>query len=158
MLDKALVQDVLFQLSNSELTGAVTSGKRSDGIRMSDQWITTTTPPVPTKDTAIERKLREAILKAGRLPDPQPQREFYADALLVTIADFVYEKEKIAIYCDGFAYHGSKEKLASDAQKRNLLQADGWAVLTFWGQTILKYPERCEEQIWRVYSARRVAG
>ncbi|MEI6972490.1 MAG: DUF559 domain-containing protein [bacterium] len=105
----------------------------------------------------IEQRLREAIRKAGRLPEPQPQREFYAEALLITIAGFVYEKEKIAIYCDGFTYHGSKEKLASDAQKRNLLQADGWAVLTFWGQTDLKYPERCEEQVWRVFQARRTA-
>ena len=71
--------------------------------------------------------------------------------MLLTVADFAYEEEKIAIYCDGFAFHGSKEKLASDADKRNKLQAKGWSVLTFWGHTILKYPERCEEQIWNLF-------
>jgi len=32
------------------------------------------------------------------------------------------------------------------------------AVLTFWGKTILKYPDRCEEQIWRVWKARQQTG
>ena len=77
------------------------------------------------------------------------------DGTLITVADFAYEDAKIAIYCDGFAYHADKDKLASDAQKRNYVQSQGWAVLTFWGKTILKYPGRCEDQIWRVYAARR---
>src|SRR5262249_22386184 len=109
----------------------------------------------PTKDTAIERKLAEAIAAGGRLPVPAKQREFRSGDVLITVADFAYEDEKIAIYCDGFAFHGSAEKLAADAQKRNHLQSQGWLVLTFWGQTILRNPERCEEQIWRALMHRR---
>jgi very-short-patch-repair endonuclease len=59
--------------------------------------------------------------------------------------------EKIAIYCDGFAFHGKAETLAADAQKRNYLQRQGWIVLTFWGKTILRHAEMCEEQIWRAF-------
>ncbi|HPF99350.1 MAG TPA: helicase-related protein [Kiritimatiellia bacterium] len=153
-LDKNAIGDVLFQLSNAEMIGAIHSATRSDGIRQSTRWVDANTKP-PTQDTVIERRLLGAIQQRGRLPDPVAQREFHSQSGLLTIADFAYEDEKIAIYCDGFAYHGSKEALATDAEKRNTLQAQGWAVLTFWGKTILKYPERCEEQIWRAFEARR---
>ncbi len=130
---------------------------RNDGLRMSDEWIATKSE-IQTSGTVIEQKLLETILAKGRLPEPMAQKEFRADiGALITVADFAYEDEKIAIYCDGFAYHGNKETLSTDAQKRNELQAQGWAVLTFWGKTILKYPERCEEQIWRVYQERKSA-
>jgi very-short-patch-repair endonuclease len=108
----------------------------------------------PTSGTVIEKALFQAIRESGRLPEPVPQKKFEKDGVTITIADFAYEEEKIAIYCDGFAYHAGKDKLASDAMKRNELQAQGWAVLTFWGKTILKYPGRCEEQIWRLYKER----
>ena len=154
LLDKNIVRDILFQFSCSEMIGRPVAAARSDGLKSSSRWIETTRG-TPTKDTAIEKKLREIIRSKGRLPEPIAQREFKQDGALLTIADFAYEDEKIAIYCDGFAYHGSKEALAADAQKRNAIQAEGWAVLTFWGKTILKYPERCEEQIWKVYQVRR---
>ena len=105
--------------------------------------------------SVIEDKLYQAIKLHGRIPLPTKQREFRSGDRLVTIADFAYEDEKIAIYCDGFAFHSDKDTLALDAQKRNELQAQGWAVLTFWGKTILKFPDRCEEQIWRTYSQRK---
>lgn len=154
LLNKDAVRDVLFQLSCSEMLGRPFVAKRTDGSKLSDEWIGENAP-VPTKDTVIERRLRQAIEERGRLPVPVMQREFKNDeGVLITVADFAYEEEKIAIYCDGYAYHGNKDKLATDAQKRNTLQADGWVVLTFWGKTILKYPERCEEQIWRAYRKR----
>ncbi len=118
------------------------------------RWISANAP-TPTRDTPIELKLLEAIQRKGRLPEPTKQKEVRKGDILLTIPDFAYATEKVAIFCDGFAYHGSKDVLASDSQKRNELQADGWAVLTFWGKTILKYPDRCEEQIWRTWKARQ---
>jgi very-short-patch-repair endonuclease len=153
-LDKTLIHDALFQFACGELVSAVSPGSRSDGLKLSGQWIAEERA-VPTEGTVIEKRLFDAIRAKGRLPDPTPQREFRSDGTLVTVADFAYEDVKIAVYCDGFAYHAEKDKLASDAQKRNFVQSQGWAVLTFWGKTILKNPERCEEQIWRVYAARR---
>jgi len=151
-LDKNLARDVLFQLASSELLSDPFQAQRGGGIKMTDQWLDQRAEE-PTSGTVIEQRLLEAIRGGGRLPEPLAQREFRAaSGALLTIADFAYEDQKIAIYCDGFASH--KDKVASDAQKRNELQAQGWAVLTFWGKTILKYPERCEEQVWRLYQAR----
>jgi len=47
--------------------------------------------------------------------------------------------------------HCNPEVLEADAKKRNFLQAQGWVVLTFWGRTILRAPDRCAQQIADVY-------
>jgi very-short-patch-repair endonuclease len=156
LLDKDLVRDALFQFSCGEQLGPASAGQRRQGIKQASQWICANAP-TPTKDTPIELKLLEAIQRKGRLPEPTKQKEIKKGDILLTIPDFAYEAEKIAIFCDGFAYHGSKDMLASDSQKRNELQADGWAVLTFWGKTILEHPNRCEQQIWLVWTARHSA-
>ena len=136
------------------MIGEPIASRRYEGMKMSEHWIGEKGSE-PTSGTAIEKALVEAIREGGRLPEPVPQKTFEKDGVTITIADFAYGEEKIVIYCDGFAYHAGKDKLASDAMKRNELQAQGWAVLTFWGKTILKYPKRCEEQIWRLFSERR---
>jgi hypothetical protein len=56
------------------------------------------------------------------LQEPICQFEFRNESgELITVADLAYEDRKIAIYCDGFAYHGNAEKLAGDSMKRNHL-------------------------------------
>jgi very-short-patch-repair endonuclease len=92
------------------------------------------------------------------LPEPAAQHEIRSDTgELLTIPDFAYPDRQIAIYCDGFAYHGNSDTLFSDARKRNTLQTKGWAVLTFWGRQILRDPQACEAQIWQCYQFRRSA-
>jgi len=154
-LDKNIIRDALFQFASGEMIGEPIASRRYEGMKLSERWIGEKGSE-PTSGTVIEKALFEAIRESGRLPEPAPQKKFEKDGVTITIADFAYEEEKIAIYCDGFAYHAGKDKLASDAMKRNELQAQGWAVLTFWGKTILKYPKRCEEQIWRLYKERKI--
>ncbi|MBI4663076.1 MAG: DUF559 domain-containing protein [Verrucomicrobia bacterium] len=159
ILDKNLVRDFVFHLACSVSTGSAREEAVGTAAKVVAQQIElfgkeqagmTTGPQSP-----IERNLIEAIRAHGRLPDPICQREFRNEAgQLITVADFAYEDRKIAIYCDGFAYHGNAEKLAGDAMKRNHLQSLGWTVLTFWGITILRYPERCVAQIVRVLNQR----
>ena len=69
--------------------------------------------------------------------------------------DFAYPDLHIAIYCDGFAYHGNVETLSADARKRNRLQAMGWLVLTFWGRQILQDPARCADEMFVAHKHRR---
>lgn len=105
----------------------------------------------PTKDTVIELRLEAAINVRGRLPKPEKQKKFFKDGKLLTIADFAYSEKKIAIFCDGWRYHGNKDAVSSDAMKRNELTAHGWKVLTFWGKDIYRAPAACEAQIWELY-------
>jgi hypothetical protein len=61
---------------------------------------------------------------------------------------------KLAVYCDGFAFHGNPDTLELDARKRNFLQSHGWVVLTYWGRTILKDPAACAKQVADAYRQR----
>jgi hypothetical protein len=157
LLDKNLVRDALFQLAQSPPSPAPRTVSVGDGLRGTRSWLDAqrvTRAEVPTENTVIEARLLEAIQTRGRLPTPGHQRDFFENGRLVTRPHFAFEAEKIAIFCDGFAYHGDAETLTADASKRNWLQAQDWMVLTFWGRTILQRPERCEEQIWAAFCAR----
>ncbi len=158
LLNKELVRSILFQLNESQPTAAPHSGRAGDGRNASVRWLelNVTQQASPIADTAIERALLEAIQQAGRLSEPVPQYEVRDEGGgLITIPDFAYPDRRIAIYCDGFAYHGNRETLESDARKRNALQAMGWAVLNFWGRQILRNPHACEAQIWQCYQLRK---
>ncbi|HZP92169.1 MAG TPA: DEAD/DEAH box helicase [Burkholderiales bacterium] len=159
LLDKELVRDMLFQLSQAQPIDGPKKGRSGDGRRLAGEWVdrkAAASQPALTSGTVIETRLCEAILAAKRLPEPVAQHEVKSDSgSVLTIPDFAYPDKKIAIYCDGFAYHGNPDALGKDARKRNELQGKGWAVLTFWGQQILRDPAVCEAQIWRCYQHRR---
>jgi G:T-mismatch repair DNA endonuclease (very short patch repair protein) len=159
LLDKELVRNVLFYLQGAEQLATPRQGTVGDGGRAAAEWIETLIAPVsapPTADTPIEQRLRAAIAEAGRLPAPQEQFQILDNAgTLLTVPDFAYPERKIAIYCDGFAYHGNVDTLSQDARKRNALQAKGWSVLVFWGRQILRNPAGCEAQIWQCFQFRR---
>lgn len=98
----------------------------------------------------IESRLLEALQKIPDLPVPVVQYEIRDGDRLVTVPDFAYPDEHIAIFCDGFAFHGNAETLELDARKRNWLQSkDGgeWIVLTYWGRTIMRDAKPCAREI-----------
>lgn len=158
LLRKELVRDALFHLGEAQPTSTPRMGRPGEGRDLSVAWLEELkidTKAVPNAGTPIEKKLLEAIRAAGRLPEPLAQYSIFGDSgELLTIPDFAFLDRRIAVYCDGFAYHGDKETLESDARKRNALQAKGWAVLTFWGRQILRDAAACERQIWQCYQFR----
>jgi very-short-patch-repair endonuclease len=159
-LDKELVRGVLFCFQQAQPLEAPRSGHAGDGERIAQMWIEGLAKPqiAQTSDTPIERKLQAAIVERGRLPRPQAQFEVRDDAgHLLTVPDFAYPERRIAIYCDGFAYHANVDALSHDARKRNALQAKGWSVLVFWGRQIQRDPAACEDQIWQCFQFRRAA-
>lgn len=160
LLDKELIRSVLFQLGESRPTAEPRQGRRGEGQQLTERWLDQELPPAAaaaTRDTPIELRLLEAIREGGRLPEPVSQHEFRGeDGALLTVADFAFPEQRIAIYCDGFAYHGNVDALSRDALKRNELQGRGWSVLTFWGKQILRNPASCENQVWRCFESRRV--
>jgi DNA mismatch endonuclease (patch repair protein) len=80
--------------------------------------------------------------------------------------DFCFKGKKIAIFCDSEFWHGKKllegEQFKTNKEfweakiKRNIerdievtqkLKSDGWIVLRFWGDAILKDIENCIDKI-----------
>lgn len=113
-------------------------------------------PGVPREgpQSHIEAVLLDALRAVPGLPPPVPQYAVKDGDRIVTVPDFAYPDQRIAIFCDGFAYHGNPETLELDAQKRNWLQRNGWLVLTYWGRSILKKPNACAQEVADVYRQR----
>jgi len=149
LLNKELVREFLFHVSLGGPIGPLVPARTGTSRRDTDHRITALDPVLAPTECGPESPIEHALLNALRaagLPEPVVQRAFNDDnGQLITVADFAYEEQRLAIYCDGFAYHGHQDKLIGDARKRNLLQASGWHVLTFWGRTILQHPDQCAD-------------
>lgn len=102
----------------------------------------------------IEAHLLAALQGVPGLPLPVAQYEIRDGDRIITVPDFAYPDARIAVFCDGFAFHGNRDTLELDARKRNWLQSAGWVVLTYWGRTIQKAPQLCAKEIADVYRQR----
>jgi hypothetical protein len=153
-LDKELVRSLLFALTSLASPTSVASGNAGDGMRHEVTPVANGAAP----QSAIEEALLAAIRVDGRIPDPTAQHDVSENGSLLTVPDFAYPERKVAIFCDGFAFHGNSATLSEDARKRNRLQAMGWLVLTFWGRQILQDPVRCVDQIAQALAHRAAFG
>lgn len=91
-------------------------------------------------ESPIEEQLFEALWVRGHQPTTQEQVGRYR-------IDIAFKKEKIAIECDGKAYHSTKQQLANDRRKDRYLRNEGWRVLRFSGSQIYNDPDLCCRQI-----------
>jgi very-short-patch-repair endonuclease len=147
-LDKELVRAFLFALGGVADSPVPSPGVAGQGMSSSSAWAAANAQSERVPGSPIEQALSAAITADGGLPAPVLQLEIQGDdGSLLTIPDFAYPERRIAIFCDGFAFHGNVQTLSEDARKRNRLQAMGWLVLTFWGRQILRDPIRCVEEI-----------
>jgi hypothetical protein len=112
----------------------------------------------PGPQSPIEATLLEALRSVAGLPIPTMQYEVRDGDRVVTVPDFAYPEARIAVFCDGFAFHGNQDTLELDAKKRNWLQRNGWLVLTYWGRSIQRAAERCACEIADVYRQRMSEG
>jgi len=108
------------------------------------------------KNTGIELALGKALWAKGL-------RYRKNDATVFGKPDFCFKGLKIAVFCDSEFWHGKdwdtkKLKLKSNREfwnakiERNIqrdkdvtekLEADGWTVIRFWGEEIIKDVESC---------------
>jgi len=110
------------------------------------------------KDTKIEKKMN------GILSELNYKFEMYPK--MFGSPDFVLERRRIAIFCDGDFWHGfryeEKKKPAKkfwrdkiqnnrsrDKKVSRKLRSDGWSVLRFWEHDIEKNPELCIRKLKR---------
>jgi len=66
------------------------------------------------------------------------------------ILDFAFPGEKIAIECDGEAWHSSPEARKKDGFKNFILGKEGWKVLRFSGSEIEEDTAKCVNKILKI--------
>lgn len=117
LLDRALVKPILMRLKNAHLQVSATDIPRSELAEKLKKGA----------DSDLERKWIDILLERKKnLPD-KPQF-FIPDCN--TKVDFVYSKNKVAIYVDGPA-HDEQTQREKDRLQTELLESKGWTVLRF---------------------------
>lgn len=165
VLDKHLVRDTLGAIESMDnvepVVEAAGSGpdrlredlrRRREELQASGKLPGTGGPQSP-----IESRLLEALRRIPDLPPPVAQLPLPDAERPRTIPDFAFPDAKIVIFCDGFAFHGNRETLELDADKRNWLQSKeggGWMVLTYWGRTINRDADGCAQEIAKAVRSR----
>ncbi len=157
--NKNLVRDLLLTISKTESVEPVTATGGAGEIALRDaldarrrELVSTGRPPGHQgPQSPIEAHLLEALLAVPELPTPAAQFEVRDGDRLVTVPDFAFPDVRVAIFCDGYAFHGNPDTLELDARKRNWLQQQGWIVLTYWGRTILRDASACASEIASLY-------
>lgn len=148
--DKSLINGLLLSMAKME---GVTPVESKTG--QASQKLREVLAAAPRPGSPIEERLLSALKGLPGMPEPTLQHEFRDDKdEVVTVADFTYPDAKIAVYCDGFQFHGNVQTAEKDAKKRNWLQEKKWAVLTYWGRTIHRDPQACAEEVRRLYQSR----
>jgi G:T-mismatch repair DNA endonuclease (very short patch repair protein) len=156
LLNKELVRDWLFDLSLADPVQGQTAVP-GHGQQVLLRQLAERAAEVRDGHYAkgpIEEVLLDALHRLGDVPEPERDHEIRSDTgALVTVPDFVWADARIAVYCDGYQFHGDRDTLELDATKRNYLVSRGWRVLTYWGRTILRHPDRCAAEIARILRA-----
>jgi very-short-patch-repair endonuclease len=121
-LRRRLATPRALELRAAELSGRGRSGSRRLRSLLESRGAR------PTTGSAAEVRL-ERLLAQGGLP--APRRQFaVAHAGRTIYVDFAYPERRLAIEFDSLRWHTGRAKLENDAQRRNLLRAAGWALVT----------------------------
>ena len=58
-----------------------------------------------------------------------------------------YKGKKIAIECDGKAYHTGRDQMKHDKKKDHYLKKHGWSVIRFTGSEIFRNSKGCADKV-----------
>ena len=137
----------------------------------SAETISYTMSRIRGKDTGIELSLRKELYARGI-------RYRCNSSFIYGYPDISMKGYKIVVFCDSEFWHGyhfdeAKTKIhshqdywipkiehniARDKQVNDELSKEGYVILRFWGQEILKDPKGCAEKIEEIYRAKEKAA
>ena len=88
----------------------------------------------------IQKRLYDALKREGYKVKAEYETCGYQ-------VDLVIKKYRLAIECDGEAYHSSPKQKKLDRKKTAVLSKHGWKVMRFKGKQINKQLQKCINQI-----------
>jgi len=108
----------------------------------------------PGTDSLYETRLRLLLVRAG-LPEPIVNCEVPCpEAGRIFHVDLGYDKEKLAVEYDGAVHVGNRTQMAIDANRRRLLQDQGWTIITVTAEQ-LRTPDQIVRSVESALLARR---
>jgi len=114
-------------LSIAEMSGKLADLSGRPGVKKATaamKWVR------PNTDSLYETKVRLLLVRAG-LPEPVVNLEVFCPKVgRLFHVDLGYEREKIAIEYDGAVHVGNRAQMEIDANRRRLLQDEGWLIIT----------------------------
>lgn len=93
-------------------------------------------------ESPIEEKLLKELYDQGFKPYTQVSCGKYRIDIAIS-----YKGKKVAIECDGKAYHSSPKQIEHDSIKDMVLQKNRWRVFRFTGSEIYRNSEGCIKKI-----------
>lgn len=96
-------------------------------------------------ESILERLVRGLLYERGLRPEvaPHPVRT----ALGPLTVDIAFLHQRLAIECEGFAYHRTRDDLERDQRRFNALAAAGWRVLRASWQRVHEDPESLVDEV-----------
>lgn len=107
---------------------------------------------VPTKNTYIELRLRDAMVVAGLGAEFRQQYRLGRYSM-----DFAFPAVHLCVEADGIYWHSHPNAVAKDQRRDAFMRKHGWAVLRFTGPQIIKHPHSCARVV-RGYFRRMKGG
>lgn len=95
---------------------------------------------MPVKQTSIEKKFKEILLKYGILFEEQK-------AFKLGISDFYLPEYNAFIFCDGDYWHNYPNGKSRDKKQIDYLKSEGFNAYRFWERDIKNDCERCVKSI-----------
>ena len=142
-------KDALLHLDEMESTLSQLAGRPgTQRAVIAMKWVR------PNTDSIYETRLRLLLVRAG-LPEPIVNCEVPClQAGRVFHVDLGYDKEKVAVEYDGAVHVGNREQMAIDANRRRLLQDQGWTIITVTTEQ-LRTPDQIVRSVESALLARR---
>ena len=131
------------------------------------EQITKNMKAVKNKDSKIELLLRKELWSRGLRYRKNVNR-------ITGKPDIAFLGKKIAVFCDSEFWHGHnweerkndfkshqefwipkiERNMKRDIEVNQMLEAEGWTVLRFWGKDIKKHLKECADRIEKVVRAK----
>jgi very-short-patch-repair endonuclease len=92
------------------------------------------------------------LLRRFGLRDYTYQHDAFGDGS--TFIDFAFVAEKVAVEVKGFESHGTPHAMTDDFEREHRLIADGWIVLSFTWNQVVRRPKYVADRIREVLGAR----
>lgn len=100
----------------------------------------------PHVESPMETRLRLCLIDAG-LPEPTIQYTVLdAGGHIVGRLDLAYERLRIGLEYDG-DHHRDRDTFRADAVRLNRLRLQGWTILRFTADDVLRHPDRVIAQV-----------